>query len=100
MIKILEEKNIVTRIVGAIQKVTGLSPIEYSKEGRTLDLYYPRAIFIHHCHEKGLTPVKIASIIRRDRTTVIRAISKYDDEMQYNKAFSCIAKQVEIILNN
>ncbi|MDD4820899.1 MAG: hypothetical protein PHD21_08715, partial [Flavobacteriales bacterium] len=84
---ILEEKNIITQIVGAIQIVTGLSPIEYSKEGRTLDLYYPRAIFIHHCHEKGLTPVKIASIIHRDRTSVLRAISKYDDEMKYNKAF-------------
>lgn len=88
----------VTKIKDAIKEVTRLDFDEYTIKNRKTDLFYARMLFVHKCKENGIKPPVAAKIIKRDRTTVLYMIKKYDEEVKFNPKFRRMAEKLNEIM--
>jgi len=88
----------VTKIKDAIKEVTRLDFDEYTIKNRKTDLFYARMLFVHKCKENGIEPPVAAKIIKRDRTTVLYMIKKYDEEVKFNPKFRRMAEKLNEIM--
>ena len=91
------QKNVL-KIQNAIHEVTGIHFNEYTTKSRKRDGFFARMLFAKHCSQR-MKPMEIATMINRDRTTVLSLLKKYDDEVKYNPYFRVLAQRVENIIN-
>lgn len=96
--KRMNELITVTKIIDAIKEVTRLDFDEYTIKNRKIDLFYARMLFVHKCKENGIKPPVAAKIIKRDRTTVLYMIKKYDEEVKFNPKFRRMAEKLNEIM--
>ncbi|GHT09070.1 hypothetical protein FACS189426_06350 [Bacteroidia bacterium] len=96
---IVKNKNIVLRIQNAIHEVTGMIFSEYTTKSHKRDGFFARMIFVYHCRENKMKLVNIAKYVRRDRTSIIHMLNKYQYEYKFNPHFRELAQRVESILN-
>ena len=97
--KLHEEWNwIAERIQDAIRDVTGMNIDEYTTKSRSINLFYARILFAYHCRAKGMVVQDIGRRINRDHSTICHLLSKYRDEIQFNKEFRYMATRVEEML--
>ncbi|MDO4728392.1 MAG: DUF4406 domain-containing protein [Bacteroidota bacterium] len=89
----------IIKIQKAISEVINLKPQQYISEIRRREYFYARMIFIWHCKQAKMTVTEIAKSIRREHTTVLYCLKKYEEEKKYNKNFREIALKIEEILN-
>lgn len=94
----IEHVITVTKIKDAIKEVTRLDFDEYTIKNRKTDLFYARMLFVHKCKENGIKPPVAAKIIKRDRTTVLYMIKKYDEEVKFNPKFRRMAEKLNEIM--
>ena len=79
----------------AITNVTGVSFVDIVGPIRERRHVYARMIFAHYCRATGATVVRIADEMKRDHSTVIYYLRKYDGDYQYNRQFRGIADNVK-----
>ncbi len=96
---ILRNQNYVLQIQNAIHEVTGMSFNEYTTKSRKRDGFFARMIFVYHCRKNKMRLTNIAKYIRRDHTSMLHMLNKYNDEIKYNSYFRELAQRVESILN-
>jgi chromosomal replication initiation ATPase DnaA len=96
---IVRNQNIVLRIQNAIHEVTGMTFGEYTTKSRQRDTFFARMIFVYHCRQNKMKLKNIAKYVRRDHTSILHLLNKYQDEIKYNPQFRVLAQKVETILN-
>lgn len=97
---VLREDIVVMKIQNAIHEVTGLKFDEYITKSRKRDGFFARMIFVYHCRRHKMKLTKIAKYVRRDHSSMLHLLRKYDDDFKYSPKFREIAMRVDYILNN
>ena len=92
--------EMISKIQDAIHEATGLKFSEYTSKSRNGMLFYCRMIFAHHCRKLNMTLKAIATLVKRDHSSMAYVLKKYEDEVKYNPEFRAIAEKVNKILNN
>lgn len=93
------ENQIVIRIQNAIHEVTGMRFDEYITKSRKRDGFYARMIFVYHCRKAKMKLTQIARYVRRNHSSMLHLLNKYDDDFRYNPQFRDMAEKVSAILN-
>lgn len=96
--KIIRNQGIVLKIENAIHEVTGLRLNQYNTKSRKRDGFFARMLFVHHCRREKMKLVDIAKYIRRDHSSMLHFLNKYDDEVRFNDLFRDMAESVNNIL--
>ncbi len=89
-----KEKIIVSRILDAIHEVMGLTLSDCIEENREPKRFFARMIFYRHCDRSGMKPERSLIYVPRDRTTVLHALRKFNNEYKYNREFREIVCKV------
>lgn len=97
--KIIRNQGIVLKIENAIHEVTGLRLNQYNTKSRKRDGFFARMLFVHHCRREKMKLVDIAKYIRRDHSSMLHFLNKYDDEVRFNDLFRDMAESVNNIIN-
>lgn len=92
-------QGIVLKIQDAIHEVTGLRLNQYNTKSRKRDRFFARMLFVHHCRREKMKLEDIARYIRRDHSSMLYFINKYNDEVKYNRFFREMADRVNSILS-
>lgn len=95
---IIRNQGIVLKIENAIHEVTGLRLNQYNTKSRKRDGFFARMLFVHHCRREKMKLVDIAKYIRRDHSSMLHFLNKYDDEVRFNDLFRDMAESVNNIL--
>jgi hypothetical protein len=93
-----ESQKFMSNVKSAVYETTGLSFKEYTTRSRKRDTFFARMLFAKQCSQT-MKPMEIASLIKRDRTTVLHLLKVYKDEVKYNPTFRELAQKVDNILN-
>lgn len=96
---IVRTNGIVLKIENAIHEVTGLRLNQYNTKSRKRDGFFARMLFVHHCWCEKMKLEDIARYIRRDHSSMLYFINKYNDEVKYNRFFREMADRVNSILS-
>ena len=93
-----KEKVVVSRVIGAIQEVAGLTYSQYIDEDRGNEGFFARMLFANHCKKGGVEPERIIAYIPRNRSTILYYLRKYNDECKYNCTFRDLAERMNLKL--
>lgn len=93
-----ESRMIAEMVEDAVSQVTGLSLKQFSEKSRCRERCYARMIFVYHCRRLKMRLVQISRFVRRDHTTMLHYLHKYNDEMEYNKEFCELATKCAQII--
>jgi hypothetical protein len=88
------ERDILARVTGAIEAVTGKKFEDYKEENRKPEIFYPRIIFSHECSIQGLPIERIAYYLNRDGCTIKHHLRRYNDNYRFVKDFRIQAEKV------
>lgn len=94
-----DEYKAILRIQNAILEVTGLRFNQYITKSRKRDGVFARMIFVYHCRKRKMKLTQIAKYVRRDHSSMLHLLRKYDDDFKYNPQFRDMATRVNNILN-
>lgn len=94
-----DEYKAILRIQNAIHEVTGLRFNQYITKSRKRDGVFARMIFVYHCRKRKMKLTQIAKYVRRDHSSMLHLLRKYDDDFKYNPQFRDMATRVNNILN-
>ena len=89
----------VMRIQNAIHEVMGMKFNDYITKSRKRDGFFARMIFVYHCRQNKMRLIKIAEFVKRDHSTMLHLLKKYQDDFRFNPQFREIATRVNNILN-
>lgn len=89
----------VLRIQNAIHEVMGLKFGDYITKSKKRDGFFARMIFVYHCRQNKMRLTKIAEYVKRDHSTMLHLLKKYQDDFNFNPQFREIATKVNNILN-
>lgn len=88
------------RIKDAIENVTGLTFCQYITKSKETTHYYARLVFTHYCMKFECTSLPgLKKLLNRDKSTVIRCLKKFEDEVNFNRDFREIVKKVDLLLS-
>lgn len=92
----------IMKIQNTILEVTGIKFTDYTTKSRKRECFFARMIFVYHCNQikPKMTLKKMSKYIRRDHSSIIYYLKKYDDEIKYNSYFKEMAIKVEEKLNH
>ena len=99
------ESNVITnhlvvmKIQNAIHEVMGLKFGDYITKSKKRDGFFARMIFVYHCRQNKMRLTKIAEYVKRDHSTMLHLLKKYQDDFNFNPQFREIATKVNNILN-
>lgn len=89
----------VLRIQNAIHEVTGLKFNEYITKSKKRDGFFARMIFVYQCRKRKMLLKKIAEYVKRNHSTILHLLNKYEDDFKYNSLFREMATKVNENLN-
>jgi len=92
-------EKIVMRIQNAIHEATGMKFNQYTTKSRKRDGFFARMLFVYHCRRNRMKLVEIAKYVRRDHSSMLHLLKKYDEENKFNPNFRVMAEKVESILS-
>ncbi|MDR1652898.1 MAG: DUF4406 domain-containing protein [Prevotellaceae bacterium] len=84
----------------AIYEVMDVSFYDIVSENRKRNNVYARMIYAYFSKKRGATITGIATEIRRNHSTVIYYLKKFEDEMKYNSFFRGIVNIIEIAIKS
>lgn len=93
-----EKQRFVENLKAVLHEVTGIPFRAYTTKSRKNDAFFARMLFAKHCSQI-MKPAEIATMINRDRTTVLHLLKVYKNEIKYNSSFRKMALKVEEKLN-
>lgn len=96
---VLRNNTILTRIHNAIHEVMGLKIEDYIVKSRKRDGFFARMILAYHCRREKMRLADIAAYVKRNNSTVLHLLKKYQDDFTYNSDFRNLATRVNDILN-
>lgn len=96
---VVRNNLVVTKIQNAIHEAMGLKFNDYITKSRKRDGFFARMIFVYHCRQNKMRLTKIAEYVKRDHSTMLYLLKKYQDDFNYNPEFREIATKVNNILN-
>jgi hypothetical protein len=97
---IYENAPTFTELKRAISEVTGIAFYEITNECRERNRVYARMIYAQFCRKQGATVTDIVREIRRNHSTVVYYLQKFENERKFNRTFREIAGRVETFLVN
>jgi hypothetical protein len=83
----------------AIENVTGVSFYIISESKRDRINVYARMLYAHFARLDGLTVEKIAGEMKKNHSTIIYYLRKFEDENRFNHEFNGIVKRVTQMLH-
>ncbi|MBR6684956.1 MAG: DUF4406 domain-containing protein [Alphaproteobacteria bacterium] len=89
----------VLRIQNAIHEVTGMKFNEYITKSKKRDGFFARMIFVYQCRKRKMKLTKISEYVKRNHSTILHLLNKYEDDFRYNSLFREMANNVNDILN-
>ena len=95
---IVKNQSVVLRIQNAIHEVTGMKFNEYITKSRKRDGFFARMLFVYHCRRNRMKLTNIAQYVRRDHTSMLYLLKKYEDDYNFNPYFRELAQRVDKIL--
>lgn len=96
---VINNDLVVMKIQNAIHEVMGLKFGDYITKSKKRDGFFARMIFVYHCRQNKMRLVKIADYVKRDHSTMLHLLKKYQDDFNFNPQFREIATKVSDILN-
>ena len=96
---VVRNNLIVMKIQNAIHEAMGLEFNDYITKSRKRNGFFARMIFVYHCRQNKMRLIKIAEYVKRDHSTMLHLLKKYQDDFNYNPQFREIATKVNNILN-
>jgi hypothetical protein len=96
---IYENEPVFVELKQAISEVMGVSFYEIVNGSSKRNNVYARMIYAYFCKEAGATVTEIASEIRRNHSTVIYYLRKFEDEKNFNPKFREIVNAIAIALS-
>jgi hypothetical protein len=96
---IYEKVPVFAALKQAISEALGISFCEIVKGSREINCVYARMIYAYFCREQGATVTDIAAEIRRNHSTVIYYLRKFEDERKFNPKFRETVNRVETALS-
>ena len=96
---VIRNNLVVMKIQNAIHEVMGLKFGDYITKSRKRDGFFARMIFVYHCRQNKMRLIKIAEFVKRDHSTMLHLLKKYQDDFRFNPQFREIATRVNNILN-
>lgn len=100
-LKILYESHMVpdADITDAIYECLGLQFEQYTSKFKGRDGYYARLIFAHYyAYFLGVNETDIGKLVNRDRTTILRCLKLYDQELALNVTFKNLVHNINEFL--
>ena len=100
--RMINERNgrFADKVNAAIRNVLNCDFNQFEVENRSQDVVYTRMIFTQICHEHGMTLKEITKFTRRDYTTLLHYMNRYQDEYRFNPYFKKIADQIKEQMTN
>ena len=96
---VINNHLVVMKIQNAIHEVMGLKFGDYITKSKKRDGFFARMIFVYHCRQNKMRLTKIAEYVKRDHSTMLHLLKKYQDDFNFNPQFREIATKVNNILN-
>ena len=96
---VIRNNLVVMKIQNAIHEVMGLKFGDYITKSKKRDGFFARMIFVYHCRQNKMRLIKIAEFVKRDHSTMLHLLKKYQDDFRFNPQFREIATRVNNILN-
>lgn len=96
---VINNHLVVMKIQNAIHEVMGLKFGDYITKSKKRDGFFARMIFVYHCRQNRMRLTKIAEYVKRDHSTMLHLLKKYQDDFNFNPQFREIATKVNNILN-
>jgi hypothetical protein len=96
---IYENVPVFVELKQAISEVMGVSFYEIVNDSRERNHVYARMIYAYFCKEQGATVTDIAAEMRRNHSTVIYYLRKFEDDRKFNPKFREIVNRIEIALS-
>jgi hypothetical protein len=96
---IYEKVPVFAELKQAISEVMGVSFYEIVNDSRERNHVYARMIYAYFCNEQGAAITDIAAEMRRNHSTVIYYLRKFEDDRKFNPKFREIANRIEIVLS-
>jgi hypothetical protein len=96
---IYEKVPVFSELKQAISEVMGVSFYEIVNDSRERNHVYARMIYAYFCNEQDATITDIAAEMRRNHSTVIYYLRKFEDDRKFNPKFREIANKVKIALS-
>jgi len=96
---IYEEVQIFAELKKAIYEVMEISFSDITGRSRKRHIVFARMIYSHFCSMKGETITSIAAEIKRNHSTIIYYLRKFDDDYRFNPKFREIANRIESALS-
>lgn len=94
-LQVYSDPNIIEKLKSAIMIFSGLSYMEFIKEGKGQKEYFCRLIFHHFCTMNGIKNEELHHLLNRDYSTVSQYRWKYEQEMKFNRNFYDLATKIE-----
>jgi hypothetical protein len=95
---IYEKVPVFVELKQAIYETMQVSFYDIVNDIRERNHVYARMIYAYFCNEQGATITDIAAEMRRNHSTVIYYLRKFEDDRKFNPKFREIANKVEIAL--
>lgn len=77
----------VDKLFEIVEKEFGITKDDLLSKSRYEELVVCRRIISYYLYNNGFSFYQIAEFLKRDRTSIIFYIKKFDDELKFNKMF-------------
>lgn len=92
-----DAKDMASVALQVVCKATGIIPNELLSTSRKRELVWPRFILITYMRrELSMTLKDIGKFFNRDHSTVLYAISQYDNLYMYDREFKSFVKKINL----
>jgi hypothetical protein len=91
---IYENMPVFVELKQAISELPGVSFYEIVGDSRERNHVYARMIYACFCRKQGATVTGIAKEMKRNHSTIIYYLKKYNDDFRFNKCFRELAERV------
>lgn len=92
---IYQETPAFAEIKQSISNALGISFFDIVGDSRTRRHVYARMIFAHYCRKEGATILRISLEMKRDHSTIVYYLRKFEDDNRYNPEFRHLVELVE-----
>lgn len=88
-------------VKAAIKEVIGTSFEDHDDDDKSRITFFARMIFTWQCRNRArMKLTQIKKYIKRDHTTMLKYLKKYNDEIKYNPDFRNWTTKVDLFLSN
>jgi hypothetical protein len=92
--------ELMPKIKQAVAAEMGVSFHDVVNGGRARSLVYARMLYAHFCRERGVAIKNVAAETKRNHSTIIYYLRKFDDDSKFNPKFRDMVSRIEAALSH